>query len=77
MNLFPLIDAFLLIIRFILDKAIECAQATNNDKYIKTGVFVLEFVALLLMTMTMLTLIVAPLYMLFGHILSKIWNAIV
>lgn len=75
-NLFPIIDAFLLILRFILDKGIDCLQSQSSERYIKTAVFFVEFIAIVILVLAISGLILVPLSVLFGHVFHKIWNAV-
>lgn len=75
-NLFPIVDAFLLILRFLLDKGIDCLMAQSSERIIKSVVFLVEFIAIIIMVLAISGLILVPLSVLFSHVFHKVWNAI-
>ena len=71
-NLFPLLDGFVYLIRFILDKILEiCETKDTTEKILIALLFLGEVVILFLIVMLIFGLIVMPVWALVGYIISK------
>lgn len=71
-NLFPLLDGFVYLVRFLLDKTLEIAQTRDRTEVIlKSLLFFGELIILLLLVMMIFGLILMPVWALLGYIISK------
>lgn len=71
-NLFPLLDGFVYLIRFLLDKILEISQTKDRTEVIlKSLLFFGELIILFLLVMMIFGLIVMPVWALLGYVISK------
>lgn len=74
-NLIPLVDGFLCLARFVLDKLIEIAETDSKPEMIlKIGMFTVEIFVILIMCLLICGLVIFPVWQLFSALLSKFWG---
>ncbi|KAF2879829.1 hypothetical protein ILUMI_26356 [Ignelater luminosus] len=76
-NLLPLLEGFLYLARFILDKLIEiCRTRETGEKVLKSVIFFGEMAAIVLIVMIIFGFILLPVWCLFSTIFGKILGII-
>ncbi|KAK9709981.1 hypothetical protein QE152_g26242 [Popillia japonica] len=71
-NLFPLLDGFVYLLRFLLDKILEISQTKDRTEVIlKSLLFLGELIILFLLVMMIFGLILMPVWALLGYVLTK------
>lgn len=74
-NLIPLVDAFLYLARFILDKLLEINESKSiPDMVLKCVLFVIEMVLITLLILLICGLIIYPVWKLSSSLLGKFWT---
>ncbi|GJQ74080.1 hypothetical protein Trydic_g19002 [Trypoxylus dichotomus] len=76
-NLFPLLDGFVYLLRFLLDKTLEICQTKDRTEVIlKSLLFCGELIVLFLLVMMIFGLILMPVWALLGYILAKFMGVV-
>lgn len=76
-NLLPITDAFLVMLRFMIDKLIEIVESRDNERIMKCCLFVLELVPLGFLLLFIYGFILYPLSSMFIVVIYKFWNFII
>lgn len=77
-NLFPLVDGFLHVCRFLLDKSLEiCHTEGRKEKICKILLFIGEIFILSLVIMLIICMIVLPVWALVSYLMSKICHILI
>ncbi|CAH0559622.1 unnamed protein product [Brassicogethes aeneus] len=77
-NLLPLVEGFVYLIRFILDKLIDILETEEpKDKVMKTIIFCGELFLILIVIFLIVGLIFMPVYVLTAKLFGKLWGMIV
>lgn len=71
-HLTPLLEGFVYLGRFVLDKLIDICRADGAEKVFKLLVFICEISIIMLMVMAICGFILFPVWYLLKHILGKI-----
>ncbi|XP_017768160.1 PREDICTED: uncharacterized protein LOC108556521 isoform X2 [Nicrophorus vespilloides] len=73
-GLMPLVEGFLLLVRFVLDKVLEINDTENMcEKIFKSVIFLGELIIIFIFVTIVLTVVLLPVYHLVRYVLHKGW----
>ncbi|KAG5875711.1 hypothetical protein JTB14_012409 [Gonioctena quinquepunctata] len=76
-NLVPLLDGFVYLARFVMDRLIDIFETQEQkEKIMKATIFLGEILVIFFLIFLMMGLILIPVYVLTARIVSKIWGMI-